>query len=935
MARSEQLPVTLKKKWLLTVMSLVLGNSVTAAQAESIILDRFLLSEPTVPTASPAPRVATPDPVPAPKAVEPTPTPTLNAVEPASTPSHTASVASPSVAAETEAEIITLNLSLRLGDVRSSGMSLDGRTLYVWLTENAVLSEWRDIAARITRDLPFAEAARVQDIAGDTYLIVELSRPLVLLDEAVSIVDMERMSWELTFRERRLADTGSVGLAEIVPEGALQSVRVLQQGPLVTLEFSGSSEFFAEIYYHDGRDALIVEFPGDSVRAVRRLLPDDLPSALGEVVVETSDVGRARLVIPGAPHIDLVDAIASADDTLESSRLSLYLVPDAPIRADLAQGRLDELNLDTSTGLDVLLDGPRDARINAYLLPSPSRFMLDLLGVSVDEAERAIRDFNPDGQYVAGIRFGETQLGSTRIELTLTEAYADAMGTDVIPFRRVLEPNTIALALPEAGRPLPQVDTEPLQLPGRALAEALNLRAPPDVELLGEPAQVIGSIRLDAAFYEDRDHSPMPIVTDRFSLMGSFLKALDSDPSYLAALAEFRINAEALPQARAGLLPTLDFNYQFANIQQDVRASGTLDLGRTRYNSNLASLNLTQPVFRASAFVAVNQARLAVEQAQLAVLVSEQELMVRLATIYLNVLLATDELQLAQSELDAFTGQFELANTRFRAGIADLAEYNDSLSRMTIAEARYIKAENTLDDARLAFKEIVGEEIGILSGFQGDFRAALPFPAAVEPWIDAALEQNLALQTRQLATRIADLQVRRQRAERLPTLDFVATVRRSSDDQTLFSPERQELDAAEASLRLNMPLYGGGRPSSLIREASARRDRESQLAERERRKSERDVRSAFLGVNASARMLDALREAVRAEQVRLETRLQGFESGVESQVAVLDAYQQYFSVRRDFAQARFDYLINRLSLKQAVGTLSRADLSELDRLLVN
>lgn len=326
---------------------------------------------------------------------------------------------------------------------------------------------------------------------------------------------------------------------------------------------------------------------------------------------------------------------------------------------------------------------------------------------------------------------------------------------------------------------------------------------------------------------------------------------------------------------------------------------------------------------------------MAIEQARLGVLISEQELMVRLTTVYLNVLLATDELQLAESELDAFTAQFELAETRFRAGLGDLGEFNDALSRMTIAEARQIKAQNNLDDTRLAFKEIVGEEIGVLSGFQGDFRPALPFPAVVEPWIDAALDQNLTLQARQVGTRIADLQVRRQRAERLPTVDFVASMRRSSDDQTLFSSDRQELDALEGSLRLNMPLYAGGRPASLIREASARRDREAQLAERERRKSERDVRSAFRGVNANAQMLEAFREAVRAEQVRLETRLRGFESGVESQVAVLDAYQQYFSVRRDFSQARFEYLLNRLALKQAVGSLSRADLNELDRLLVN
>lgn len=513
-------------------------------------------------------------------------------------------VAAPIYAGQAASEIddvIRISMDIRIGDVRASGMSADGMTLYVWLTETASLEEWQRIAMRVADALAFAESVRIQEIAGDHYLVAELSEPLVLLDEAVSIVGRETMNWELSLREKRLVDPGSVGLAEIVPEGAMRAIEVAVQGPLVELTFIGSSQFFAEIYYNDQRQSLMVEFPGDSVREVRGMLPPDLPSILGEVSVETSDVGKARLVIPGAPHVDLLDAVARVDDEARTSMLSLFLVPDAPAREDGARARLDGLSLDTRTGLDVLLEGPRDARINAYMLSAPTRFMVDLLGVPVDEAERAIRDFRPDGQYVSGIRFGETYLGSTRIELTLTEAYAEALDVDVIPFRRTLGLDTISVALPEAGRPLPVVDVEPMQLPGAALAEALNLRAPPDMEFVGEPAQVMGSIRLDSAFYEDREFASLPVRTDRFSLMGSFLTALNSDPTHQAALAEFRASSEALPQARASLLPVLDFNFQFANINQDVRASGTLNLGRTGYNSTLTSLNLTQPVFRASA----------------------------------------------------------------------------------------------------------------------------------------------------------------------------------------------------------------------------------------------------------------------------------------------------------------------------------------------
>ncbi|OIN06539.1 hypothetical protein BFR47_04025 [Oceanisphaera psychrotolerans] len=347
---------------------------------------------------------------------------------------------------------------------------------------------------------------------------------------------------------------------------------------------------------------------------------------------------------------------------------------------------------------------------------------------------------------------------------------------------------------------------------------------------------------------------------------------------------------------------------------------------------NLA-LNLTQPVYRRASLIAIDQAEVAVEQAKLALLAAEQDMLMRLTTAYLDVLAARDERDLAEAEHNAVTAQLQQAQIRFNSGLLSLADYNESRSLEALTRARLMKADFQYEDARLGVKEIVGQEVESLHGFNADFRAAAPFPERVDRWVGAALDQNLALQAQRLSTNIARQEIGRRRAEHLPTVDLFASAGQQVSESTLFSDTRQDVNELEVGIRVNVPIYSGGRTASLVRESAARLDRSNQELEREYRKTERIVRSAYASLVSSTAMLAALREGILAQEIRLATRLKGFESGVETSVSVLDAYQSYYAARRDFMNARYEYLKNRLTLKQAVGSLARNDVADLDLML--
>ena len=397
--------------------------------------------------------------------------------------------------------------------------------------------------------------------------------------------------------------------------------------------------------------------------------------------------------------------------------------------------------------------------------------------------------------------------------------------------------------------------------------------------------------------------------------------------------AEFEASREALPQAWADYLPQVSASYDWVEADRDIKASATLNLGNYDVPARNWELSITQPIYRKQPLVKIDQAKLSIEQAQLGLLVAEQDLIMRVATGYLNVLAARDALELARAEQESTEKQYQLALENQQRGLGTMTQLSDTLGRYKLTQARVIEAEDHLEAEKLALKEIVGVTVSSIRGFKADFNASAPVPAYVEPWVVAAIEQNLVLQTRELASQIAQLEIKRQRAGHHPTVDFVASIGSSDTKSMVISGRDEESDYEQVALKFNMPLYSGGRTSSLIREASARLLKSEQEQEDERRRVERITRSTFMRIQSTTEMLSALRQVVSAQEDALQARLKGYKSGVVTAIDVLDAQRLYYSARRDYLQSRYDYLINRLKLKQSVGTLSRGDLEDLDALL--
>jgi outer membrane protein len=425
---------------------------------------------------------------------------------------------------------------------------------------------------------------------------------------------------------------------------------------------------------------------------------------------------------------------------------------------------------------------------------------------------------------------------------------------------------------------------------------------------------------------------PVPALGE--DLAEVYALSRQNDPKYNAARFEFEAAAYAEPQAMAALLPTVNFELSQTSTKQKIlsSANSVYATGASKYPTDSQTLTLTQPIFKLSAWLGYAQAKSKVKQAAATLGAAEQDLMVRVATAYLNVLAARDALGFAGAERDAIKRQLDLVQQRFTSGLVAIANLHDARARHSLKEADVVAAQNDLDDKNQALRELTGKLFTRLKPLRDQIPLDLPQPGDMEHWVDSAQKQNLLLEARRQAVEVAQQEIGRQRAGHMPALDAVATQNRKDTGGSLFGGGAN-VETTDLMFRLSIPIFAGGLTSALTGEAIKRYYGAREDMERDLRQTERQTRAAFQGVTGGAVRVEALAQSVISSESARELKVEGYKAGLETLLQVLDAERDLYAAKRDSAKARYDFLLNRLRLKQAVGTLSDEDLAAINRLM--
>ncbi|MGD8999541.1 MAG: TolC family outer membrane protein [Granulosicoccaceae bacterium] len=419
----------------------------------------------------------------------------------------------------------------------------------------------------------------------------------------------------------------------------------------------------------------------------------------------------------------------------------------------------------------------------------------------------------------------------------------------------------------------------------------------------------------------------LPVSASAGDLLEAYTLARQNDPQLKAADANRLARSEAYPQGRSALLPTLGVSANTTDNSQETISAFAFNPSREEdFNTHGYSLTLTQPVYHHDYWVALRQANSTVKQAETDYASAEQDLIVRVAGRYFDVLSAQDSLDFANAEKESTARQLEQAKQRFEVGLIAITDVHEAQAQYDLTVAQAIQAENALANAREALQEILGQYMESVQRLQTEIPLITPEPASPSEWADKAAEQNLSIRSAQFALDIAREEINRQRAGHYPTLDIVATHSDSSSNSS-FGSDRE---TGTIGLQLDVPLFQGGYVNSKTREAAYRHSESKFTLEQTRRNVLRQTRDAYLGVIAGISRVKALNQAVISSEKALEATQAGFEVGTRTIVDVLVSQSQLYAAKRDYARTRYDYILNTLNLKQAAGTLSEQDLQQIN-----
>ena len=417
-------------------------------------------------------------------------------------------------------------------------------------------------------------------------------------------------------------------------------------------------------------------------------------------------------------------------------------------------------------------------------------------------------------------------------------------------------------------------------------------------------------------------------------LMQVYREAQQSDPSLAAARANWAATQERVPQARAALLPNVSAGgTAYLNDGRTDFSGGTVPVTANGYSNAGLTISASQPLYRKQNSVAFDQSKRIVEQADFTLAAAQQELILRVAIAYFDVLLAEVNIELAEAQKAAVSEQLAQAKRNFEVGVATITDTNEAQARYDTIVAQEILARNNLDNKRTALRTIIGRMPGELKKLGPAFEPELPNPNVLDTWLGRALADNVNVRVAGYNVDVATLEIERARAGHLPTVDLVAGAGFTWGSGSLASDFNYNQRNAQLGVVLNVPIYQGGFVDSRVREATAQLEGARQSLEVARRNAISNAQVGFTGVNSSAANVVALKQALRSAETALASNKLGQEVGVRTNLDVLNVTQDVFQRRRDLAQAYFDYLIAVLRLKAASGVLSELDLEDINRRL--
>jgi outer membrane protein len=430
------------------------------------------------------------------------------------------------------------------------------------------------------------------------------------------------------------------------------------------------------------------------------------------------------------------------------------------------------------------------------------------------------------------------------------------------------------------------------------------------------------------------------------TLAGIYELAIDNDLTIAEARAQFRVGAEERRLGRAGLLPQVRGGYTYS--EADTKSRGTFSAGGQTFpndtdtdaDTNVWDVSLAQPIFNAPAWFRFQQGVQLSKQAEASFSMAQQQLILRVVTVYFEVLRASANLKASRAQESALEAQLDQVRQRFEVGMVAITDVHEARAAYDLAVALRVADEGQLGTSREQLSVLTGRGHGDLWVLDEEFPVVEPDPPAGDAWVEFAQLNNFDIQVARYSRDAAQRGARAAASEHLPKVDLALTYTDNATDvvqrnlntgvRSTFPTDQERTVVA---LNVSVPIYTGGFTSAARRQAAAVYDTRLAGYEGTVRLVTQETRALHIRVMSAVAISRARAQAVTSTRSALEAAEVGYNVGTRNVVDVLLAQREYFSAVRDYENSIIDYVQDLALLKRLAGTLSPDDIYELNRWL--
>ena len=422
--------------------------------------------------------------------------------------------------------------------------------------------------------------------------------------------------------------------------------------------------------------------------------------------------------------------------------------------------------------------------------------------------------------------------------------------------------------------------------------------------------------------------------------------ALDNDAQLRAAHAAFNAGKQSIPRARSGILPTLTGSIELTDGDGDSSSFRTLNFPGQTFDAGAAgsnddetefyALTLSQPLFDMPAWFTFKQGYDLDQQASANLAAEQQALIIRVAVAYTEVLRTSENLITAKAEQRAIGRQLEQTKERFDVGLLPITDVHEAQAAYDAARVNTLEAEGELDIAFEALEVMTGQPHSELAGLAPEFPVKPTEPANREAWVTFAQDNNFTLAAARLNMQAAEKNAQAKRAEHLPRVSAKLSYSNYHQEGS-FKPKNQSSQPFSSdneplvfSVRMDAPLYSGGLISAERKIAQQEFIQAQENLLHTQRSTTQQARSQHLKVHTNGARVEARSLGIISARSALEATQAGYDVGTRNIVDLLISQRLLYRAQRDYANARYDYILSMLNLKEVAGLLSPDDINKLN-----